>query len=199
MEVSYHGVTPKFKEAAWNYPIKQVEEDATTQGNWGGKYGRDGFVLCDYDELNGKPVDRRRLPDYVSAVEYSLNANVCWQTNTTDSRAPAPDAVNHFPRHVGCVHTQDPQGGLQTMTVDIDLTNSKPCQIALYFVDWDKKSRRMAVEAFDRETRERVAPVKMVRDFSGGKYLIYRYYKSVRFRINQVRGDNATLSGIFFN
>jgi hypothetical protein len=39
----------------------------------------------------------------------------------------------------------------------------------------------------------------MVRDFSGGKYLVYRYDKPVRFRINQVRGDNATLSGIFFD
>ena len=85
------------------------------------------------------------------------------------------------------------------MTVDIELTNSRPCQIALYFVDWDKKGRREAVEMFDRVTLKRIAPVQMVRDFAGGKYLIYRYDKSVRFRIDQVRGDNATLSGIFFD
>jgi hypothetical protein len=176
-----------------------VKEDATTQGNWGGKYGRDGFVLCNYDAVDGKPVDRRQLPNYVSAVTYSLNANVCWQTGTTDPRAPAPDATNSFPRNVGSLYTQDPQGGFQTMTVDIDLTNSKPCQIALHFVDWDKKDRRLAVEMFDRQTLERLAPVQMVRDFTGGKYLIYPCNGSVRFRIDQVRGDNATLSGIFFN
>ena len=85
------------------------------------------------------------------------------------------------------------------MTVDINLANAKPCQIALYFVDWDNKDRRVAVEVFDRETLARIAPVRLVRDFAGGKYLIYQYNKSVRFRINQVRGDNATLSGIFFN
>jgi hypothetical protein len=199
LEISYRGATPAPRELAWNYPIKPVKEDTTTHGNWGGKYGHDGFVLCNYDEVNGQPVDRRRLPGYVSAVDYSLNANVRWQAGTTDARAPAPDAANDFPRNVGCLYTQDPQGGFQTMTVDIQLTNARPCQIALYFVDWDKKGRRLAVEAFDRKTLERIAPVQMVRDFTGGKYLIYRCTKSVRFRIDQVRGDNATLSGIFFD
>jgi alpha-L-rhamnosidase len=199
MDISYRGVTPAAQEADWDYAIKRVKEDASTQGNWGSKYGHDGFVLCNYDEVNGKLADRQQLPDYVSAVNYSLNANVCWQTGTVDPRAPAPNAADGFPRNVGALYTQDPQGGFQTMTVDINLTNSKPCQISLYFVDWDKKDRRLAVEAFDRKTLRRVAPVQMVRDFTGGKYLIYRYNQSVRFRIDQVRGDNATLSGIFFD
>ncbi len=85
------------------------------------------------------------------------------------------------------------------MTVDIDLARSTPCQIALYFVDWDKKGRRVAVEMFDHQTLQRLAPVQMVRDFASGKYLIYRCDNSVRFRIDHVRGDNATLSGIFFD
>lgn len=199
LEISYRGKTPAPHELAWEYPIKQVKPDATTKGNWGGKYGRDGFVLCNYDELDGKPVDRRQLPAYVSAVNYSLNANDCWQTGTTDSRAPAPNSTNGFPRNVGCVYTQDPAGGLQTMTVDIDLAKPKPYRIALYFVDWDNKDRRVAVQVFDHQTLQQLAPVQMVRDFTGGKYLIYRCDKSVRFRINQVRGDNATLSGIFFD
>ena len=87
IEVSYRGTTPALQEPAWNYAVNSVEEDATTHGNWGGKYGRDGFVLCSYDEVDGKPVDRRQLPDYVSAVTYSLNANVCCKTGTNDSRA----------------------------------------------------------------------------------------------------------------
>jgi alpha-L-rhamnosidase len=200
IEVSYRGTTPALKEPHdWNYAVNSVEQDAATQGNWGGKYGHDGVVLCNYDEVNSKPVDRRRLPDYVSAVTYSLNANVCWKSGTNDSRAPAPNAANGFPRNVGCLYTQDPLGGFQTMTVDIDFAQSKVCQIALYFVDWDKKDRRVAVEMFDRQTLQRLAPVQMVRDFAGGKYLVYRCDRSVRFRMDQVRGDNATLSGIFFN
>ena len=41
--------------------------------------------------------------------------------------------------------------------------------------------------------------MKTVKNFSGGKYLIYTYNKSVKLRIQQVRGDNAVLSGIFFD
>ncbi len=86
IEVSYRGATPALEEPAWDYAVNPVE-DTVTHGNWGGKYGRDGFVLCDYDTVNGKPVDRRHLPDYVSALTYSLNANVCWEAGTNDSRA----------------------------------------------------------------------------------------------------------------
>jgi alpha-L-rhamnosidase len=199
MEVSYRGTTPAFAELAWDYPVKQVKVDSITKGNWGGKYGHDGFVLCNYDLSNGKPADRRQLPGYVSAVKYSLNANGIWETGTDDPRAPAPDLGNGFPRNAGCIHTQDPKACLQTMTVDINLAQPKECQIALYFVDWDRQDRRVAVEMFDRVTLQRIAPVQMVRDFSGGKYLVCRYNKSLRFRIDQVRGDNATLSGIFFD
>jgi len=70
--------------------------------------------------------------------------------------------------------------------------------VALYFVDWDMGGREVAVEVFDGETLDMIAPVKVVSDYEDGKYLIYEYDKSIRFRIDHVRGSNATLSGIFF-
>ena len=51
---------------------------------------------------------------------------------------------------------------------------------------------------FDGDTLNMVAPVKVVKDYSDGAYVIYQYDKSARFRIDQMRGANATLSGIFF-
>lgn len=199
ISVSYVGSTAPPPQTAWDYPVKHISEDTTTSGNWGGKYGHDGFVLCDYDEMDGKVTDRRQLPDYVSAIRYSLNANTRWKAGTTDTRALAPDSGNGFPRNIGTIYTQDPQGGLQTMIVDVELAKPREFQIALYFVDWDRKDRRVAVEMFDGATLERIAPVQMVRDYTNGKYLVYQCDKSVRLRIDQVRGDNATLSGIFFD
>jgi hypothetical protein len=38
-----------------------------------------------------------------------------------------------------------------------------------------------------------------VRDYTGGKYVTFEFDRSVRIRINQVRGDNAALSGVFFD
>jgi alpha-L-rhamnosidase len=32
-----------------------------------------------------------------------------------------------------------------------------------------------------------------------GKYLVYRCDRPVRVRIEQVRGDNAVISGVFFD
>jgi uncharacterized protein with ACT and thioredoxin-like domain len=51
----------------------------------------------------------------------------------------------------------------------------------------------------DAGTLNQVAPVKIVDDFSGGAYLVYKYSKSAKFRINKVRGPIVSLSGIFFD
>lgn len=52
---------------------------------------------------------------------------------------------------------------------------------------------------FDANTLNLIAPVKIVRNCLGGAYVTYAYNKSAKFRINMVRGDNAVLSGIFFD
>jgi alpha-L-rhamnosidase len=57
----------------------------------------------------------------------------------------------------------------------------------------------VAVELFDLESRKLIAPVKVFRDLSGGAYAVYACRQSVRIRANQLRGDNAVLSGLFFD
>lgn len=52
---------------------------------------------------------------------------------------------------------------------------------------------------FDAGTLKLAAPVQIVNDFSGGKYLVYSYNKSAKFRFNKVRGNSVTLSAIFFD
>lgn len=194
--VTYSGTTPAPIELPWCYPAKLVKEDATTHGNWGGVYGADGYVLCN-DLGDGR--DLRRLPAYVASVRYTKNAATVWAKAVHDPRALAPDAANGFPRNAATIYTQDPRACFQTMTVDIQLTHPRPYRVALYFLDWDRRGRRLAVEMFDRRTLHRIAPVEIVRDFAGGKYLVYAYDRSARFRIDQVRGPNATLSGLFFD
>jgi len=61
------------------------------------------------------------------------------------------------------------------------------------------RERRPAVEMFDAETLKLIAPVRIVRGFSGGATLVYAYDRSVKFRIDKVRGDIVALSGIFFD
>ncbi|MDW7760143.1 MAG: alpha-L-rhamnosidase C-terminal domain-containing protein [Acidobacteriota bacterium] len=179
-----------------SFPAKLIGLDSTTQGNWGGVYGKDGHILCNY---HGTGMDVRNLPSYVSFVTEGKTRHAQWSDKTYDPRAPAPDPSNEFPRKVGCYHTGDPIATYQTMTVDIGLTHEREFQVALYFIDWDGAGRRSAVEAFDYQTKKLVSPLAVVSHYQNGVYLVYSYTKSLRLRINQIRGPNAVLSGIFFD
>jgi len=200
--VTYGGATPSYAEPPAVFPAGFIGEDTLTQGGWGGKYGKDGYVLCNY---YGNGTDKQSLPGYVSSVKYYMkqtgdmpNYRV-WATATDDARALAPDAGNQTVRNATGLYTGDPEACQQSFLVTIDVAGRHDYQVALYFADFDDNGRRQAVDLFDESTLRLVAPTKIVRDFRGGKYLIYSYDRSARFRIYQVRGENAVLNGIFFD
>ncbi|RLD71538.1 MAG: hypothetical protein DRI98_04925 [Bacteroidetes bacterium] len=197
--VSYEGEQKAYPGSNWIYPAGAPVEDAETSGNWMGIYGSDGYILCAYHHNSDTVQDELHLPAYVKEVNYSRQLGMQWADGVSDSRAPAPGPGNEAPRNVGAIYTQDPLATLQTMTVDIHMKAGTEHQIALYFVDWDDAGRRLAVEMFDLESRRIIAPVQVVNDYSGGKFLVFKYNAPVRFRINHIRGPNATLSGIFFD
>ena len=85
------------------------------------------------------------------------------------------------------------------MTIDVKLAQQNEYEFSLYFLDWDNQLRRSAIEVIDLDTKNIVAPVRILDNYSGGKYMSFRYNNSVRFRINHVRGPNAVVSGIFFD
>ena len=200
--VAYRGVTPPYVEPPEIFPARLVGEDAKTSGNWGGVYGKEGYVLCNY---NGNGADKLRLPAYVSSVNYYMKNSggkpnaVVWASGTDDARALAPDPENGKTRTAAGLFTGDPVACEQAFTVTINVNGRHDYSVALYFADWDDKGRRLAVDMFDESTLCLIAPTKIVNDFRGGKYLVYSYDKSARFRIYHVRGDNAVLSGIFFD
>lgn len=198
MAVVYEGKTPAYDEPALKYAAEVVKTDTTTCGDWGGVYGKDGYVLCNY---HGEGRDETALPSYVNSVEYfrafpknGVPDPTVWAMETSDKRALAPNTRNSPRRNATCYSNSD-----QTMSVTLGITGRQEYQVALYFVDWDKKGSRAAVEMFDANTLNLIAPVKIVDHHSGGAYLVYKYDKSVKFRINKVRGALVTLSGIFFD
>lgn len=200
IDVTYSGSTPSYIKPQVIFPALCVGEDAKTSGNWGGVYGKDGYVLCNYFG-NGK--DKIILPTYISGVNYFMSGNgkphnVVWTKGTNDTRALSPDADNGTWRIAAGLSTGNPAACRQSFTVTINVNGQHDYLVALYFADWDDKGRRLAVDMFDESTLCLIAPTRIVKDFRGGKYLIYSYNKSMRFRIYHVRGDNPVLSGIFF-
>jgi hypothetical protein len=198
-KVSYEGEAPGYTQLKMKYPVPTVWVDTLTSGNWGGVYGSEGYILCAYLSDGDTVQDLRSLPAYVGNITYSKQQGKQWVDGAGDQRAPSRGERNEYPRNAGAIHTQDPLATLQTMTVDIQMDEGKSHQIALYFLDWEEAGRRVAVEMFDLDSKRLLAPVQVVSDFANGKYLIYSYDAPVRFRINHVRGPNATLSGIFFD
>ncbi|WP_288880361.1 alpha-L-rhamnosidase C-terminal domain-containing protein [Pedobacter panaciterrae] len=181
------------KDIPWNYPINIFRQDSLTSGNWKGSYGKEGFVLFNYLQ-NNKHL--QKLPVYVSSVKLRNEANV-------HSELPADNRVlrntTGTNRTFGAVVTKDPAPTLQTITMDVQVAGTQSHQIALYFLDWDNKERRSAVEVFDANTLKLISPVQLIKDYQNGKYLIFNYTGSIRIRINHVRGENAAVSGIFFD
>ncbi len=196
--INYTGQTPSYDEPALKYAAEALKQDVITGGNWGGTYGKDGHVLCNYD---GKGQDKKSLPSYVTSLEYfrafpknGLPEPTVWATGTSDKRALSPNSKNSTPRNATCYSNPD-----NTMSATIGIDGKREYQIALYFVDWERKGNNLVVEMFDANTLNLISPVKLVENFSGGVYLVYKYNKSVKFRINKVRGDRVSLSGIFFD
>ena len=85
------------------------------------------------------------------------------------------------------------------MSVDITVKGTHNYTLALYFLDWDLTTRRVGVQIIDLHTLKQLAPVKVVRDYHAGKYLVYKCNRSVRIRIDTIKKPNATLSGILFS
>jgi hypothetical protein len=182
-------------------PVRFAGEDIRTGGDWPGRYGGYGYVLFDYD---GVGRNRELLPGFVRSVTPAATRAFgnClhgpWASGTTDRRALAPDADNGAMRNLGVVYTSGwPLG--ETMTVDIATTPGMRYQLALYCVDWDRQDRQQVIEVFDLQTLKLVAPVRLVERFAEGKYLLYECDRSVRLRFDLLNGDNAVLSGLFFD
>lgn len=193
-DVVYRGETPAPEDAGYRYGAAFEGEDRETGGDWGGVYGSEGYDLFSYD---GPGKDRSALPGYVCGVSYRKARCAQWTRGTDDVRA-LPAGGGSGTRKLGALLTNDPVACDQTFTLDIRLKEEREYTVALYFADWQKSGRQLAVEMFDGDTLDLVAPVRFVRDYAAGVYLVYRYGRSSRFRIDQVRGENATLSGIFF-
>lgn len=194
--VSYIGTTPSYDAGPYVYRAPFIKLDKKTQGNWGGVYGKDGYALLNYHG-NGK--HQVTMPEFCQSINYHRAKHANLTLATQDPRAPAADSSNAAARKIGCIHTGNPAACQQRFGVDIAVADNSTYDLALYFVDWDKSGMRLSTEIMDLETKELIGPTKYVEDSTSGAYLVYRVTGSCRVSVNHIRGDNATLSALFFD
>ena len=153
-----------------------VTTDTTTQGNWPGRYGDDGYSIV--GDVTSLPAYATLTPS--GALQYT------WAASTSDGRALARV-----------------DGGRVAATwysswfdLDVNITSGTH-QVVLYCIDWDTTSRSQRIDVLDVVTSA-VLDTRTVTSFNGGKYLSWNVTGHVQFRITTLAGINAVVSAVFF-
>ena len=154
--------------------------NTTTQGNWIGTYGTQG-----YDVIN----DAASLPSSVT-VTPAQESNFTWTANTTDVRA-LQDASGSG-RLAACWYANN------SFTVEVNLTDGQTHDLALYFLDWDSTTRAEQVQISDASTGA-VLDTENVKSFNSGDYLDWAVSGNVLITLSRTSGANAVLSGLFLD
>ena len=172
---------------------KFVKMDDTTSGSWKGIYGAQGAVIAGDATATTKCA-------VVTVTTANPGTSSLWPTGgaTNDARAPqkwgeAKDRI------AACWTVGHPAGYFQ---IDVEFTDGKEHQVALYCLDWDKadKGRSMTVEAWDPWRNVALVDKQAVKEFGNGKYLVWNLKGHVALRL-QSAGSwyNAVASGLFFD
>jgi hypothetical protein len=162
-----------------------VGEDNTTQGNWKGVYGADGYNVID---------DAQNYPAYAQV-------SVSGQTLYTEPNASSADV-----RWLQKAANGSPDRNFSSwfsatnFTIDINLTDGREHRVTLYCLDWDENDgRSQKIEVLDADTNA-VLATRDVDDFSLGRYLIWKLTGHVKIKVtnNGVAVSNAVINGLFF-
>ncbi|MGI9102793.1 MAG: carboxypeptidase regulatory-like domain-containing protein [Terriglobales bacterium] len=156
-----------------------VKSDTTTQGNWQANYGADGFNVLG---------DTALYPSYAT-VTPSGQGSYTWASSTTDVRAL--QKVSASDRIAACWFS----GG--TFSLDVNLTDGLPHQVAIYLLDWDSTVRNETVTVQDVASGA-LLDTRTVSGFSNGVYLVWNITGHVKISLTNNAASNAVLSGLFF-
>jgi alpha-L-rhamnosidase len=194
-ELKYKKHVPQkpLKELPWIYQVHAIAQDSTTGGNWKGTYGREGFILFN---LHRKGENVEKYPAYLNQLGLARYADVNRKLNKSGHSllTKANDAPSF-----GAIVTKDYNICEQSMTIDLPVNDEKIHRVSLYFLDEDDLGRRSAIEIFDAKTLNLTGPMIYVKNYKQGKYVSFNFKGPIRIRIDQVRGINVSLSGLFFD
>lgn len=158
-----------------------VKADTTTLGHWSGVYGADGYSVF---------TANTSLPAYAQLTPSGAQP-FTWQQNATDPRAlqTGPGSASQI---AACYYSYG------SFTLDLNLTDGKSHQIALYLLDYDRLNRTETVQVSNAITGAAL-DTRSLASFTGGEYPVWNVSGHVRITITHTGGANAVASGIFFD
>lgn len=157
-----------------------VRFDSTTQGNWKGIYGVQGYNIVD---------DSASYPSYAQVSALGQNSHV-WAASTSDVRGLQKVVPNDRLAASWFSPT--------TFTIDVGLNDGLTHQVALYCIDWDGNGRSQMIDVVDASTNA-LLDSRSVSAFSGGEYMVWNLTGHVKLNFTRVGGANSVISGIYFD
>ncbi len=159
-----------------------VKSDTTTQGNWIGVYGSDGYDLVASSVVN--PAHATITP--AGEQEYT------WSTPslTTKQALEVPPS--------GASRVAAVWYSATSFTVDVNVAGGQEYNLGLYFLDYDASHRAETVTLSDAKSNA-VLNTQSVSNFTSGEYLVWTISGNVLITITRTAGANAVLSGLFFD
>ncbi len=166
-----------------------VRVDPNTQGNYIPVYGSMGSVVVgDHTQL-----PRNLIYGVTGATEQVV-------TSSTTSKSALVKASNPSKAQVSYL-TAPKQFSINLNFLDPATNATDPFtqhRVSLYAVDFDNKKRAERIEVFDRTTGNLLAAQDLT-NFSKGQYVTFDVQGNVSFRIINLAGPSAVVSGVFFD
>jgi len=159
-----------------------VGMDTSTQGSWKGVYGGDGNAIAN--------ISPSSVPSYATFTPEN-DAAYTWISSTTDIRAL--QMASSSVREATCWYNYP----TNSYDLNINLTDGKTHQVALYALDWDVKGRSESVQVVDANSGA-VLDTRMVTAFPNGIYYVWNISGHVKINVTTTAGPNAVISGVFF-
>ncbi len=169
--------------------VTYLTNDGDTKGNWAARYGKDGYLLKD---------GSASLPSYVASITVRNNHDVVWENPTADVRGLWDPQTR---TRVAAAWTSPTNDAGSSFTIDVNLTDNRVHQIALYALDWEPNSfRKEIILGVDGETGQLLDLHDTHHGNQGGQYMLWQVRGKVQFQvINNDPAYDAVISGLFFD
>jgi len=153
--------------------------DTSTQGNWQGVYGADG-----YNVINNAVA----YPSYVT-VTPTGETPFTWASSTTDVRALSKAGSSTDRIAATWFNTT-------SFLIDMVFNDGLQHQLALYCLDWDSTARAETIDILDANGV--LLSTQNVSNFHNGQYLVWQLSGHVQVTVTKLSGGNGVISGLFF-
>jgi len=170
--------------------------DTATQGSWHGKYGFDG-----YNVIN----DGVKYPDYVDVTLHApqdpngkIQNPFTWDDKTLENRAMQKVDVNSVNRLAAAAFGDDLQVPGQ-LSVDLNFKDGRTHRVAFYLLDFDTTMRAQDIKILDAKPPNIMLGSQRASGFQDGQYQVWEIQGQVRVEFAKTAGNNAVLSGLFFD